>query len=199
MIALPHTTTTLLFVLALCGAAGAQTTSDRRGHVGVKAGLNHERAEDALRGTSGAGGISAGLSFGPRWAGEVEFWLPGHILDANGERAHRDILFSAGLIRAFETGRVRPYLLAGLSAARTETSVTFCSAADDPTKLVDCSGPNIGERLRERFTTSSGYFFIGGGIEVPLGERLRLVPDLRVHLAVTSVIVRPAIGVAFLF
>jgi hypothetical protein len=199
MNAVIHVANALLVATAFCGAAAAQTAPDRRGFVGVKAGLNHERAEDALRGTSGGGGIIAGLSFGPRWAGEVEFWLPGHIHDATGEPAHRDILFSVGVVRSFETGRVRPFLLAGLTAARTETSVTFCSAAGEPTTLVDCSGPDAGERISERFTTSSGYFLIGGGLDVPLGPRLRLVPDLRVHLAVTSVIVRPAIGVVFLF
>jgi hypothetical protein len=34
---------------------------------------------------------------------------------------------------------------------------------------------------------------------VPLWRRLRLVPEIRVHVALTSVIVRPAVGVSVSF
>jgi hypothetical protein len=64
---------------------------------------------------------------------------------------------------------------------------------------VACSEPDVRQRQRERTGTGSAYIVGGLGIEVPLGRRLRLVPEVRVHAAAASVIVRPSVGVIVVF
>lgn len=198
-----------LIVLGACSIARAQTAPDTRGYVGFKGGVNHEQAEDGLVGTSGAGGIAAAIAFGRDWFGEVELWLPAYFRDSAGNPEHRDIPLSVSVIHSFRAGRSTPYVVAGISAARTETFLTTCIADRIPPPplgitqpvptVVACSEPDIRERHRERFNTSSGYLVLGSGVGVPLGHRLRLAPEVRVHLAATSVIVRPAVGFIVLF
>jgi hypothetical protein len=55
------------------------------------------------------------------------------------------------------------------------------------------------ERREERFDGTSLVPMVGAGVEIALTERVRLVPDVRVQVGITSVIVRPAIAVAFVF
>lgn len=184
-----------VIALGTCSVAGAQTVSDRRGYVAVKAGANHESAEDGLNATTGGGGVAVGFTFRGSWAVEAEIWVPGPIRDAAGDPEHRDIPVSASMIRFFRAGPSRPYLLAGLTTARTETHVTTCIADRGTPTIVSCEEPDVRERHRERFTSLSGYLLVGGGIEVPLGRRVRLAPEVRAHLAVTSVILRPAVAV----
>ncbi|OFW08278.1 MAG: hypothetical protein A3H96_02105 [Acidobacteria bacterium RIFCSPLOWO2_02_FULL_67_36] len=112
-----------LLVLGPSGIANAQTSPARRGYVAVKGGFNHESAEDGLNATAGAGGLAAGISFGRALSGEVEVWVPAVFRDAAGDPKHRDIPVSLSIVRTVREGRVRPYVLAGLSGARTETSI----------------------------------------------------------------------------
>jgi hypothetical protein len=201
----PIALVTALAILGSSAVAAAQTPAERRGYVGFKAGINHEQAEDGLIGTSPAAGIAAGVSLSPAWSGEVEVWIPGYLRDVAGDPEHRDIQFSVSAVRAFHAGGSRPFLVAGISRARTETYLTTCIADRVPPAplgithavpaAVDCSEPDVRERFRQRFNTASGYFLLGAGVEITLGRRLRLVPELRVHLAATSIVVRPAVGI----
>ena len=101
---------------------------------------------------------------------------------------------------------VRPYLLAGFSLARTENRLTTCLAdrSPDPSSgppiptIVDCTEPDVQHR-REQINGSATYVVGGMGIEVPVWRRIHLVPEIRVHVAISSVIVRPAVGVKFNF
>jgi hypothetical protein len=193
-----------LLTLATCTNAAAQTTRDSRGFVGIRAGLNHEQAEDGQRGTTGAGGLLAGFRFGRDWAAEAELWVPPFIHDSAGESKHRDILVSVSIVRTFGAHGVRPYLVAGLSVARTENRFTTCIADRVPPPpvgmtqtvptIVDCSESDVRERRRQHFTGTTEYVVGGAGLEVPLWRRLRLTPEVRVHVAPTSAIVRSAVG-----
>ena len=196
-------------VFGASAVAAAQPAPDRRGWLGVKAGINYEQAEDGLTGTTGAGGVAGGLSFGRTWTAEVELWMPRSLRDDAGEPKHRDVLFSVSIVRSFGASRLRPYALAGLSTARTEDHLTTCVAdrvpppplgiPDAVPTIVDCSEPDVRERRRERFTSTSGYLLAGAGAEVPLGRRLFLTPEVRVHFAVTSIILRPSVGLMLVF
>jgi hypothetical protein len=118
-------------------------------------------------------------------------------------QTHRDILVSVSAIHMLATQGVRPYLLAGLSLARTENAFTTCLADRTPAPLpgvpvptiVDCSEPDVQERRRQHVNGGATYVVGGLGLDVPLWRRLHLVPEVRVHVALTSVIVRPALGV----
>jgi hypothetical protein len=204
---LPRQLVITLLALARCSSAAAQTAPDSQGFVGVKAGMNYEQAEDALAGTAAAGGLFGGIRFGRQWAVEVELWVPASIRDSAGDPTHRDILVSVSAVRMLGAEGARPYLVAGLSLARTQNEFTACLADRSPAPssgvpvptIVDCSEPDVRERRREHFNGTATYVVGGLGLEVPLWRRLRLVPEIRVHVAFTSVIVRPAVGVTFNF
>ena len=102
-------------------------------------------------------------------------------------------------MRAFRAGGPQPYVLAGISSARTETYLTACIADRGVPTVVGCEEPDVRERHRERFPSGSAYVHAGAGVDVPLAGRLHLAPDVRVHLAATSIIVRPAVGVVLDF
>ena len=55
------------------------------------------------------------------------------------------------------------------------------------------------ERHQERFTSISLFPFGGAGVEIPLGARVHLIPDVRVQIGIGSVIVRPAVALGFTF
>jgi hypothetical protein len=192
---------------ALCSSVAAQTAPNSQGFVGVKAGINYEQAEDALAGTVAAGGVFGGIRFGRDWALEVDLWVPSSIREAAGDPTHRDILVSVSAVRLLGAHGVRPYLVTGLSVARTENAFTTCLADRSPAPssglpvptIVDCSEPDVRERRREHFNGTAAYLLGGLGIDVPLWRRLRLVPEIRVHVAFTSVIVRSAVGVSVAF
>jgi hypothetical protein len=138
------------------------------------------------------------------WTLDGELWIPGHI-DASAIASHRDILFGIGFRRSFGT-RVRPHLLVGMHAGRTEDLITTCSAIR-PTPssgtpapvLVSCDEPDVTERIAERHSTASLFPLLGAGVQLPLTERLLLIPDVRLQPWITSVIVRPAITIALSF
>jgi hypothetical protein len=203
--------TPVVAAIILCllgvGSAHAQTqTAVPRGYVAFKGGLNIERAEDDVHGTTAGGGAVAGFTFAEPWAIEAEFWLPGAIRTNPEGGRHRDALFSVGFRRSIGSGRIRPHFLVGASVARTEDAFTTCIANRittlSPTPqqmLVSCDEPDVVERREERFDGTSLVPMVGAGVEIALTERVRLVPDVRVQVGITSVIVRPAIAVAFVF
>jgi hypothetical protein len=203
--------TPVVAAIILCllgvGSAHAQTqTAVPRGYVAFKGGLNIERAEDDVHGTTAGGGAVAGFTFAEPWAIEAEFWLPGAIRTNPEGGRHRDTLFSVGFRRSIGSGRIRPHFLVGASVARTEDAFTTCIANRittlSPTPqqmLVSCDEPDVVERREERFDGTSLVPMVGAGVEIALTERVRLVPDVRVQVGITSVIVRPAIAVAFVF
>jgi hypothetical protein len=93
-----------------------------------------------------------------------------------------------------------------LSIARTEDWLTLCVANRVPTgsatparTLVSCDEPDVIEVTRDKHTGTSGYLLAGGGVEVPIGRRVYIVADVRLSLAPTSVLVRPAVGIGFAF
>jgi hypothetical protein len=194
-----------LFMLG-AASAGAQTGPALRGYAGVKGGLNIEQAEDDLHGVTGGGGVFAGFTFAAPWAFEAEFWRPGAIRTNPEDGRHRDTLFSVGFRRSFGSARVKPYILVGASLARTEDAFTTCIANRatpiSPTPeqmLVSCSDPDVVERRSERFVGTSLLPLVGAGVEIALTERVRLIPDVRVQVWITSVIVRPAIALGVTF
>ena len=185
---------------------GSALAQESRFSVAVKGGVSAESSEDNLQGTSPALGITGSVGFAHGWRGEVEFWLPGYIDDANGDPKHRDILFSFSAVKMFQTGKLRPFLVVGLSLTRTQDWFNFCTAnrVNGPggsvgPVLVSCDEPDIIERRRERNDGKDGYLLAGGGVEYPITPRLGVVADVRLSLAPVSVIVRPAVGVVFSF
>ena len=117
---------TIVAAFALCTTADAHA-QDSRGYVAVKGGVNTERAEDNLRGSSAGGGVVAGLHFSDAWALEGEFWLPRYIRTNLEGGRHRDTLLGVSMRRSFGD-RVRPHVLFGLSVGRTEDGFTTCGA-----------------------------------------------------------------------
>lgn len=203
--------TPVVVTLGLCllGVASAQAQTQAalpRGYVAVKGGLNIERAEDDVHGTTGGGGAIAGFTFADPWAIEAEFWLPGAIRTNPEGGRHRDTLFSVGFRRTIGSGRIRPHFVVGASIMRTEDEFTTCIAnratplsPASQQMLVSCEEPDVVERRQERFDGISLVPLVGAGVEIALTERVRLVPDVRVQVGITSVIVRPALAVAFVF
>jgi uncharacterized protein YceK len=204
---LPRSLVLALLALASCSSVSAQTAPDSQGFVGVKAGVNYEQAEDALAGAAAAGGLFGGIRFGSGWAVEAELWVPSFIRDSKGDAMHRDILVTVSAVRMLSGRSAHPYLVAGLSLARAQNEFTTCladrlagpsSGSAVPT-IVDCSEPDVRERRREHTNGSATYLVAGMGLDVPLGRRLCLVPEIRVHVAVSSVIVRPTMGLMVKF
>jgi hypothetical protein len=65
--------------------------------------------------------------------------------------------------------------------------------------LVSCDEPDVTVRHQERFSSISLFPLVGAGVEIPLGERLRIIPDVRAQVGAGSVIVRPALAIGFAF
>jgi hypothetical protein len=185
--------------------AFAQSSGEGRGFVGVKTGMNIENAEDGLRGRSRAIGAMLALGLQRTWMPEIEFWYPGFFGTNQPDGRHRDIVGSLAFRRTLGSGRARPYFSVGFSVAQTTTTFTSCGALRHPPgsttvvrTLVSCSEPDVIERIPERFTSTSTYGLGGAGVDIAMG-RVRLLPDVRVDVSVTSVLVRPSIGVALVF
>jgi hypothetical protein len=197
----------LLVWRLLTSDALAQTSRESRGYAGAKVGANHEEAEDGLRGTSVAGGAVVGFSLSRDWTLDVEVWVPKFLRDENGSPKHRDVLVSASAVRFFTDGAIRPFVLAGLSLAFTEDRLTTCIADRVPfgqtgpavPTIVDCSQPDVRERVDERFRSQSVYGLGGAGLEIRVAPRVRISPDVRFDVAVTSFIVRPSVAVSITF
>ena len=160
-------------LLALAIPCAAQT----RGAIVGKVGANIERAEDALSGESPAVGADLLFQLNDRWDLDVEVWYPGYFTTDFGIR-HRDILFTVGARRLFGEGRIKPFVGFGLGVAVTQEK-------RDPPFDYD---PGAG----------STYYF-AGGVDIPLGTRFFLIPELRLTLGSATGVVRPAIGVGVRF
>jgi hypothetical protein len=180
--------------------------ADARGYVAVRAGLNAERSEDNLTGNVLGGGASVGFGLGDAWSTEVEVWYPQWIRTDSTDGRHRDTLVAVAFRRMLPGGRVRPYLLVGGTAARTETQFTSCAAIRQPPGVsqgvltgVSCSEPDVTARNREIYNSLSLFGLVGAGAEIAVGRRVRLMPDVRADLWLTAVIVRPSLAVAFVF
>jgi hypothetical protein len=193
------------WLLADVPASGAQTTP-ARGFVALTAGINVERAEDDLSGTSAGGGAIAGLNIDDAWAIEGEVWYPGAIRTRSRDGGHRDILAGASIRRSFGRGRARPHLLAGLTVGRTQDEFTTCTAirpafgSNMPVAaLVSCADPDVVDRRIERSASVSFLPLLGAGVEIEVGRRWRLIPAVRLQVWPASVIVRPAIAVGLAF
>lgn len=193
----------IVLAFVLCSPVLAQQAPpDRRAFVALKAGTMHENAEDGLRQTSAALGLAGGVPFGQRWLIEVE-------LSDNriASPEHRETLFSIAAIRQFGHGAVQPFLAVGLSFGRNQETVTSCIADRVPFAtggppvgtIVDCSEPDVRLRVNEAFSGGTTFLLAGGGVAVPIGARLRVTPEIRVHLSPVAVIVRPAVGLTILF
>jgi len=198
--------TLLMLAALLLDASGAGAQSLSRGYAAVKFGANAERAEDGLRGTTMGGGAAAGYQWSPRWAIEAEFWAPRTLHLRRDERTHRDTSLNLGVRRSFSAGRARPHLLAGLGAMRTVDEITICSAVRpvsfSPTPvevLVSCEEPDVTGRVRERFAGTTLAVLVGAGVVFEVTRRIHVVADVRVHPAITALMVRPAIGVGVSF
>ena len=190
-------------LLTFASSAAAQ---EPRVHASVRGGATIENSEDGLSGTVRAAGLTVALGSGPKWRGELEVWVPGFIRDDRGEPRHRDVVFSASAVRLLRSSGVTPYVVAGLSIARTEDRLTLCSANRVPPTggapartLVSCDEPDVIDVMRETHTGTSGYLLAGGGVEIPLGRRVYAVADVRLSLAPVSVLVRPGVGIGLRF
>ena len=155
-------------LLAIAAPCAAQT----RGAIVAKAGVNIERAEDALNGESPAIGADLLFQLNDRWGVDVEVWYPGYFTTDFGVR-HRDILVTAGARRLFGDRRVKPFVGFGLGIAVTEEK------RDVPFDV----NPGTG-------TT----YYLSGGVDVPLGSRFVVIPEIRVTFGAAMAVVRPAIG-----
>ena len=148
-----------------------------RGAIVAKVGANIERAEDALNGESPAVGADLLIELNDRWDLGVEVWYPGYFTTDFGVR-HRDILFTVGARRLFGDGRVKPFFGFGLGIAVTDEK------RDGPVEFEPGAGST---------------YYLSGGVDVPLGRRFVLIPELRITLGAGMAVVRPAIGMGVRF
>jgi hypothetical protein len=186
-------------------AASAAAAQEPRFHVAAKGGVTVERAEDGLKGTVPAGGVTAAMRVSRAWRGEVEFWLPGYLELDRGDGRHRDLLLGISAVRLFRTEGVRPFVLAGLTLARTEDEYTYCFAErtlpdfGPVTTVVDCGEPDV-VTIEHTDRAGTGIALTtGGGVEIPVGRRTHIVADVRLLLTPGAMLVRPAIGLGISF
>jgi Outer membrane protein beta-barrel domain len=163
----------VIVAVALGSDALAQPAQDR-GYVGITAGANIERAEDGLAGESAGVGLEAGLTLTRHWALDLEVWVPRYF-ETNGGR-HRDVLFNVSGVRFFQDSGVRPFAVIGAGFGSVQQRSE--------------SG---------KFDGSEAYLVFGGGVQIPAGTRLAIVPEVRVNYAISALVVRPQIGVRVRF
>ena len=133
-------------------------------------GGNLEQAEDGVGGESAGIGVEAGLPLNRRWTLDLEVRVPGYF-ETNGGQ-HRDILFNVSAVRYFDDSGVRPFAVIG-------------------------AGFGIVQQRSEsgNFDGSETYLVFGGGVQIPVGTRLAIVPEVRVNYAISALIVRPQVGI----
>ena len=158
-------------------AAASVATAQPAFHVAVKGGATIERAEDNLKGTVPAAGVTGAMEFSPAWRGEIELWIPAYLEYARGGRRHRDLLLGVSAVRLFRSDGVRPSVLAGLTVARTQD------------EFRDLNGSGAFKRAGNGIALTTG-----AGVEIPIGRRLNVVTDVRVLLTPGALLVRPAAG-----
>jgi opacity protein-like surface antigen len=164
----------IISTAALDSEAFAQTPGNS-GYVGVRSGANIERAEDGLAGESVGVGVDAGLPLTTNWNLDFELWVPAFF--KAGDTSHRDLLFNVSAIRALGEDAVRPFVLVGVGFGSVQTRSSLGS-----------------------FSSSTTYAVFGGGVQVPVSDRIAVIADVRVNFApIAAVIVRPAVGIRVRF
>ena len=162
-----------IVTLGLSSEALAQPT-ENRAYVGVKIGGNLEQAEDGVIGESAGIGVEAGLPLNRRWMLDLEVWVPGYF-ETNGGQ-HRDVLFNVSGVRFFQDSGVRTFAVIGAGFGIVQERSEF-----------------------GKFDGSETYLVFGGGVQIPVGARLAIVPEVRVNYAISALIVRPQVGVRVRF
>lgn len=196
---------TISTVACLTAASAAQSTDGGK-YVSFKAGITVERSEDNLKGTVAAGGGGFGFPINDAWGIEIDFWYPDWIeTDPYGGR-HRDILGGVAFRRTFARAGVQPYVLVGFSLMRSDTHTTFCLAMRAPFGStepqltgVSCDEPDVIDQVTEKYVGGGVTALGGAGVEIPIGGRVRIVPDVRVDFFGVGVLVRPSVGISFGF
>lgn len=92
-------------------------------------------------------------------------------------QVRQPINFGAGGIRYIlpVQGRVEPYVLGGFGIAQIRQDVTFAVNGSDVTSTLNQYGVVLGSQLTG--TSTKGMLVLGGGVQVPLWQRL--VADLQ--------------------
>ena len=196
----------IVVVAILTLLAAESQAQEPRGFVTLKGGLTAEDSEDGLNGTVAAIGVSGAIALTANWRGEVELWVPRYLEDANGDPKHRDIVLGFSAIRMFRAGRTRPFFIAGFALTRTQDWFTVCTAdrvlqpsGETVRAIVGCDEAGIIDRVRDRNDGRDGFLQAGGGIEIPVTDRARIVADVRFSIAPTALLVRPGIGLSIGF
>jgi hypothetical protein len=121
--------------------------------------------------TTGAG-VSGGVFLARNWVAEFEAWFRGASpVCCSG----REQLFSLTAERLYAGGGIQPYLAGGLAVLHTQGS-----------------GPAAVSNLYLQIQ-------ITAGVRVPIAGRLALDLDLRGNGGGSTMIVRPTVGVVYLF
>jgi len=163
-----------LILTAVPGAHALAQPAHDSGYLSVTTGANVERAEDGLAGESAGVGLQAGLTLTPNWALEFEAWAPAYFRTGDGK--HRDILFNVTAIRSFGESGVGPFVVMGAGFGLVQ------------------------QRFESQQSNGSeSYLVFGGGVQIPVGTRLAIVPEVRVNYAIAVVIVRPQVGIRVRF
>ena len=163
-----------VIVTTAVGADALAQPPENRAYVGVTIGANLEQAEDGVVGESAGIGVEAGLPLNTRWMLDLEVWVPGYF-EVNGGQ-HRDILLNVSAIRFFDDSGVRTFAVIGAGLGIVQQRSEFGT-----------------------FNGSETYLVFGGGVQIPVGARLAIVPEVRVNYAISALIVRPQVGVRVRF
>ena len=143
---------TAIVIAALSSEALAQPT-ENQAYLGVKIGGNLEQAEDGVGGESAGIGVEAGLPLNRRWTLDLEASVPGYF-ETNGGQ-HRDILFNVSAVRFTRDSGVRPFAVIGAGFGIVQQRSEFGN-----------------------FDGSETYLVFGGGVQIPVGTRLAIVPEV---------------------
>ena len=163
-----------LILTAVPGTRALAQPAHDSGYLSVTTGANVERAEDGLAGESAGVGLQAGLTLTRNWALEFEAWAPAYF--RTGDSRHRDILFNVSAVRFFHDSGVRTFAVIGAGFGIVQQQSEF-----------------------GKFDGSETYLVFGGGVQIPVGARLAIVPEVRVNYALSALIVRPQVGVRVRF
>ena len=152
----------------------AQGSGSGHHYFAAKLGANWQSAEDNESGQSPGGGAALGFALNRRWTLEFEAWIPAYM--RNDGTSFRDLLFSVSGVRRWKGRLLSPFLLIGLTLAKVQTR----------------------SRLGES-SNGYSYFQAGFGVEIPLSERLAIAPEIRSNIALTAIVIRPAISTVVRF
>jgi hypothetical protein len=135
---------------------------------------------------NGAGlgfGASLGMSVNPRWAVQIDIWIPRYATwsaSESGSGEIRDRLVAISAVRRRTTGHVRPYLLVGAAVGKEDERSRTASYPD----------------IRVH-TSKVAWVELGGGALFPLSSRVVLAPELRVDTVLFANILRPSVALIY--